>query len=177
MTNPLMSIMGWYAVALDSMRITERVINKDMRAAITNRHVFRRHESKEISLASIKGAERELADLVVLSLVATFERTLRDHVMERPGRIIVSDDPVDAAIHEAILNDIEYWRIADRLIGIFEKRIGSDLRGQVRQIIGYRNWVAHGRATAIPPDGNVAPQFAFEQLTGFLERTGIIDPA
>ena len=177
MINPLQSIMDWYIVAVDCMRVTERVIKKDLRVAVTNRHVFRRHGSKEISLTSIEVAEEELADLVVLSLVATFERTLRDHVMERPGRIIVSDDPVDAAIHEEILNDIEYWRIADRLIGIFETRVGPELRGRVKQIVGYRNWVAHGRATSIPPDGNVVPGDAFDQLSGFLISAGIIDPA
>ncbi len=168
--------MDWYTVAVDCMRVTERVINKDIRDAITSRHVFRRHQSKERSLIGIDGAEKELADLIVLSLVATFERTLRDYIMQKPDRIIVSDDPVDEAIHEAILHDIEYWRIADRLIGIFQGQVAALHMGQVKQIVGYRNWVAHGRPTTIPPDGNVAPQFAFKPLTSLLESVRIVDP-
>jgi len=115
-----------------------------------------------------------LNDLVVLSLVATFERTLRDFVMGRPGCMLASGDPIDEAIHSAILNDVEYWRIADRLIGIFRGPVAPALIGQIRQIIGYRNWVAHGRATVDPPDGNVAPQFAYDELTRFLLASRII---
>jgi hypothetical protein len=174
MTNPLKPIMDWPRIVLDSMRVTSRVLRKDIRQAVTARHVFR-YEPVASSLQRIKDAEKELDNLVVLGLVATFERTLRDYIMERPGRIIVSDDPTDEAIHSAILNDIEYWRIADRLIGIFKAQVTTDLQGRVKQIIGYRNWVAHGRATSVPPDGNVAPQFAFEELSAFLLAAGIID--
>jgi hypothetical protein len=175
MTNPLIAIMDWYKVALDSMRVTARVIRKDIKNAITNRHVLYHEPSKEQSLARIEVAEEELSNLVVLSLVATFERTLRDYAMERPGRIIVSDDPVDAAIHEAILNDIEYWRIADRLITLFQTHVTPEHLGHVKQIIGYRNWVAHGRSTPIPPDGKVIPKVAFEALSRFLSLAAIID--
>jgi hypothetical protein len=49
------------------------------------------------------------------------------------------------------------------------------LIGQVKQIIGYRNWVAHGRATSDPPDGNVTPQAAFNRLSEFLRLAGIIE--
>jgi len=52
----------------------------------------------------------------------------------------------------------------------------SRIGGQVKQIVGYRNWVAHGRSTAEPPDGNVSPRMAFEQLTRFLIEAGIVDP-
>jgi hypothetical protein len=176
MTNPLSPVMAWYEILRDSMRVTSRVIRKEIRGAITDKHAFH-YEQSDVSLLRLSGANQELDDLVVLSLVATFERTLRDFVMERPGRIIVSDDPIDEAIHSAILSDIEYWRIADRLIGIFKVQVTSDLQGQIKQIVGYRNWVAHGRATAIPPDGNVPPQFAFEKLSEFLLAVGIIDSA
>jgi hypothetical protein len=174
MTNPLSPVMDWYEIVRDGMRVTARVIRKEIPKAITDKHVFH-YEPAPASLQRLSDANQELDDLVVLSLVATFERAMRDYIMEKPGRMIVSDDPVDNAIHEAILNDIEYWRIADRLIEVFKTQIQPMHMGLIKQIVGYRNWVAHGRATAIPPDGNVAPQFAFEQLTGFLERAGIID--
>jgi hypothetical protein len=174
MTNPLAPIMEWYEVALDSMKVSTRVITKDIRGAVTKRHVFH-GEAREQSLRRIARAEGELSDLVVLSLVATFERTLRDFMVSRSGRLLEGGDPVDLALHAAVISDIEYWRIADRLIVIFKDHVEPDHLGRVKQIIGYRNWVAHGRATKEPPDGNVTPRVAFEQLAGFLSKAGIID--
>ena len=157
MTNPLDPTMAWFEVIKDSMKATDRVISRRIPRAVTKRHVFH-PTTPEDSLQKLEEAAKELNDLVVLGLVATFERTLRDFVMRRPACLLVGGDPIDAAIHAAILNDVEYWRIADRLIGVFRGRVTPELLGEVKQIIGYRNWVAHGRATTDPPDGNVTSQ-------------------
>jgi hypothetical protein len=172
--NPLSPIMAWYKVIRDAMRVSARVLRQEIPGVITDKHVFHYEPALE-SLQRLSDANGELDDLVVLSLVATFERTLRDFVMTRPAKILVGGDAIDEAIHSEILKDVEYWRIADRLAGVFKGRVEAGRLGQVKQIVGYRNWIAHGRATATPPDGNVAPQFAYEQLTGFLHLAGIID--
>lgn len=174
MTNPLSPIMGWYEVAQDSMRVTTRVITKKIEVAVTRRHVFH-GEDPDRSLSRIGEAEGELADLVVLSLAATFERTLRDFMTRRADRLL-GGDPLDLAIHAAVVSDIEYWRLVDRLVSVFKGQVEPIVLGQVKQIVGYRNWVAHGRSTAEPPDGNVSPRMAFEPLTRFLIEAGIVDP-
>jgi len=97
--------MGWYEVAQDSMRVTTRVITKKIEVAVTRRHVFH-GEDPDRSLSRIGEAEGELADLVVLSLAATFERTLRDFMTRRADRLL-GGDPLDLAIHAAVVSDIE----------------------------------------------------------------------
>jgi hypothetical protein len=174
MNDPLAPIMAWYTIVRDSMRVTSRVLNKEIRQAITDKHIFH-YEPKPVSLERLSGANRELDDLVVLSLVATFERTLRDFIMARPACLLASGDPIDDAIHKSILIDVEYWRIADRLLEVFKGSISPTHLGSVKQIVGYRNWVAHGRSSATPPDGNVSPQFAYGQLSRFLMDAGIVD--
>ncbi len=40
MTNPPDPVMAWYEIIRDSLRVTARVIRKDLPTAITNKHVF-----------------------------------------------------------------------------------------------------------------------------------------
>jgi hypothetical protein len=173
MTNPLAPIMGWYRISLDCMNVTIRVINQRIPKAIIRKHVFH-NEPESSCLESIEKARNELEDLVVLSLVATFERTLREFVMERP-RGILGGGPIDDAIHSEIMKDIEYWNLPERLIGVFQEHIESTHRGLVKQIIGYRNWVAHGKKTEIPPSGSISPEKAFKHLSDFLVKAKLID--
>jgi len=45
------------------------------------------------------------------------------------------------------------------------------VRGQVKQVIDYRNWVAHGQTLAKPGPTNVVPVKAHQVLTAFLVQT------
>ncbi len=173
MTNPLVPVMDWYEIVRDGMRVTARVIRKEIPGAIVEKHVFH-YEPPAESLRRLADADRELDDLVVLSLVAIFERALRDYLMGRTTIRLGGGDAIDEAVRAEVLNQIEYWRISDRLIGVFRSRVDGKVLGMVKQIIGYRNWVAHGRASAGPPGGNVAPQIAFETLTAFLDKAGLL---
>jgi hypothetical protein len=172
MRNPLQDVIDWHIVADDSLRVVQRVLNEKLRGPITSRHVFTKL-STERSLELLDQARLELADLVVLSLVATFERLLRDFVVERTRQLWQGTEPVDARILAAIEDDQEYWRISDRMMGLFAGPVPSELTGQVKQVIGYRNWVAHGRKSSDPPDGNITPQVAYGKLSGFLEAAGV----
>ena len=50
------------------------------------------------------------------------------------------------------------------------------MRGQVKQIIDYRNWVAHGQTLAKPAPTNVVPVKAHQVLTDFLLQADVIMP-
>jgi hypothetical protein len=171
MTNPLDPVMDWYRTANDSMRVTERALNKNIKEAFTARHVFSTLAVAE-SRRRIEAAKQELGRVVVLMLVAVFERTLRDFLLDIPRSAISSAEPVHQAVREAVLDDIEFWRSED-VIDVFQA-VPKDLRGLIKNIIKYRNWVAHGHWLAKPPPANIDPVMAYRRLSEFLQKAGLI---
>jgi hypothetical protein len=173
MANPLDPVIEWYRTALDSMRVTQRALNQGITGAVTNRHVFFSQALTE-STARLKGAKKELEQLVVLALVAIFERTLRDYLVQMPLTSLPPGDPHGDAVRAEIIQDLEFWNIS-RVIGVFPA-VDSAVRGQVKQIMDYRNWVAHGHTLAKSAPANVVPVKAHQQLTAFLLQAGVITP-
>src|SRR5262245_26383037 len=112
MSNPLDPVMDWYRTAYDSMRITQRVLEKDIGGAVTSKHRFWT-EAREGSIEQIKQAKTELDCLVVLALAAIFERTLRDYLVGFPRykrpRKKTDRDHLEAVITR-INQDIERWK-------------------------------------------------------------------
>jgi len=173
MSNPLDPIMEWHIVALDSMRITARVLEKEIRSAITSKHVFYAQPIPE-SLERVEEAKAQVADLAVLALVATFERAVRDFLGGLQRNSTPGENPIDEAVRTELLSDLEYWNLSDRILRVFGNQIPGPVIGQVRQIVEYRNWVAHGRSKNKPPSAKVVPQFAYRTLSEFLTRSGIV---
>ncbi len=173
MSNPLDPIMEWNVVALDSMRVADRVLNKGLRDAVLPKHTFY-GDPVDSSRRRIEAAKTQVADLVVLSLVATFERTLRDHLAGLSRLSPPASDEVDDGLRRQILADLEYWKMAEEVLPLFSGKVDGKTIGQVKQTIDYRNWVAHGRSSQRPPKSNVVPQFAYKTLTDFLTQAGLI---
>ena len=175
MSNPLDPIMDWYRVVLDGLRVTSRVIDESTPNVITTRHTFFA-ETGPTSLDRIERAKLQLADLVVLGLVSTFERAVRDALASLPrvASAPAVSDSVDRLMKAQILADLEFWKLSEEVLAIFATRVDSDLIGQVKQAISFRNWVAHGRSAARPPKSDVNPQFAYRSLTAFLRQAGLL---
>ncbi len=173
MTNPLDAVLDWYNVARDSMRVTARVLDKDPRNIITNRHVFYAqpvNQAKE----QLEEAKERLDDLVVLAFAATFERALRDYLKQLGTNLITPGDALNDLVRAAVQDDVEFWKNSERLIEVFKPRASPNLIGQVKQIMDFRNWVAHGRRTDRPAPSNVVPQFAYRTLSDFLSAAGLV---
>ena len=172
MDNPLDPVIDWYHTANDSLRITRRVLIQGIPNAVTTKHSSFFGHPVPASAAKLGSAKNELDRLVVLALTAVFERTLRDHLVQIPRNAIVPGDIVVEAVREQILEDIEYWNISSRVIDVFQT-VDPAVRGLARQIIDYRNWVAHGRTLTEPAPSNVIPIKAHQNLTEFLKQAGI----
>jgi hypothetical protein len=173
MSNPLDPIMAWHGVALDSMRITSRVLEKEIGLAIAPKHIFYGQPTSEC-LERVEEAKAQVADLAVLALVATFERGVRDFLGALPRNSTPGGNPVDEAVRKELLGDLEYWNLSDRILRVFGNQVPATVIGQVRQIIEYRNWIAHGRSESKPPSARVVPQFAYRTLSEFLRLSGIV---
>ena len=172
MANPLDPVMEWFRTALDSMRVTQRTLKKELPGAITYRHVFFKQPLTDCT-ERLQAATEELERLVVLALTAIFERTLRDYLVQMPLIGLPPGDPHGDAVRDEIIKDIEFWNISTRVTEVFPG-VDPAVRGQVKQIIDYRNWVAHGQTIAKPAPTNVVPVKAYEVLTTFLLQARVI---
>src|SRR5260370_38698373 len=83
MANPLDPVMEWFRTALDSMRVTQRTLNKGLAGAVTSRHVFYRQPLTDCT-ARLDAATQALDRLGGLALTPIFERTPRDYPGQTP---------------------------------------------------------------------------------------------
>lgn len=174
MANPLDPVMSWYRTALDSIRVTQRTLSQGIAGAVTDKHVFFGQPLADCT-SLLDSAKEELERLVVLALTAIFERTLRDYLIQYPQTALPPGDPHRDAVREEMIKDIEFWNISARVVEVFPA-VDTNLRGQIKQIIDYRNWVAHGHTLAKPAPSNIVPGKAHQQLTDFLVQAGVITP-
>lgn len=175
MANPLDPIMEWHDTAVDSIRITQRVVRNSIAGAITSKHSLLALTPQE-RLERLEKAKEELNHLVVLALTATFERTLRDHLARIPDQATLDGKPLPETVKQGILLDIERWVFKDRLVEIFDT-VNPQVKGDVKQVIGFRDWVAHGHKINKPPPMQVEAKSAYERLTKFLFEAGIVPPS
>ena len=173
MSNPLDPVLRWYTTAKDSIRVTRRVIDTGIANAVTSKHVFHVMTQTENETA-LDQAQEELERLVVLGLVAIFERSLRDHLSALPIIPVVTGVPLHDSVRIQIIRDMEFWHIERILLESLFTAVDPLLKGQVKQIIDYRNWVAHGHTRSQPPPLVISPVIAHQRLTDFLTQAKVI---
>jgi hypothetical protein len=167
MINPLNATMDWYHTVFDSMRLSRRAITKNMRTAINRKFAFA-GKPKEEAIAMIDQSEKELNHVVILALVAAFESTVRKHLVD-----LIASNELPQRVRKTISKSIDRWRLSSQLIDVCDN---PSIRGEVKQLVGYRDWVAHGGHLLdkpLPP--NVRPVDAHKRLTRFLVEVGIIE--
>lgn len=170
--NPLDGILEWYQSVLDALRVTTRVVNKKISDAITDRHVYFGLPDSE-SRKKLGIAKAELDNLVVLAMVAVFERVLRDHVLRTVASAFPGSNPTIAAIGSELAKDAEFWNVSSRLIDVFVI-VPEDIRGNAKQLVEFRNWVAHAHFLANPPPMNAEPNMSHQRLSEFLKLANLI---
>lgn len=170
--NPLDGILEWYQTVLDALRVTTRVIDRKIPDAITNRRVFFVLSDEE-SKKKLGDAKTELDNLVVLAMVAVFERLLRDRVIAMVAAAFPGANPSTDAIGSELAKDAEFWNVSSRLIDVFVT-VPEDIRGNAKQLVDFRNWVAHAHFLAHPSPINAEPKMAHRRLSEFLRLANLI---
>ena len=121
----------------------------------------------------LDAAQTEVDDAAILSLYATFEAGLRDHVAQQAQLLHGAQQPspdFGIALATSFSEYCERNRMDD-IAGLFASAAGQVLVAQAGNIRTYRHWLAHGRRWAQPP--NVTPAFAYQTLTAFLQAAGL----
>ena len=173
MNNSLDGTLRWYLVARDALRVTRRVFDRKTLDIIMAKHCFF-HHSREDAIKEIDKTELDLNNSAVVALVAAFERSFRDHLQTILKNSLLENGPVIAAMKIEFKDEIEYWNLKDPIIDkIFNLQVEPDLRGQVKQIIVYRNAVAHGHPIDGDPPEYSKPKTVHKRLTEFMRQCGV----
>jgi hypothetical protein len=204
MTNPLDPIIAKFRLISDAARVVIRIIENGADKAITdyNKVVAGNLQptdftplmnwailSKYAAFHGLPSADAvnqltksvtELDRLVVVELAAVFERTLRNHLTQSAAVWLPSQNKGDEqfVFRELVTEKIEKFEFKSELIDLFPAVdvIDLKLRMKAKQVVEFRNWVAHGKHTdpTAKQPSNVTAEDAYQYLTGFLKAAKIV---
>jgi hypothetical protein len=165
LSNPLPAIWQAVSVDTDAYKITIRVLvrspshpHTECQQALENFQRNLREDTlfegkKALSLLQTTNGKpsqerEEIEGLLVLGLWATFERFLRDYLLEK-GTVLKQIQPAPFAdsLYKQFAKNVERWEPRDILDllkdSLFTTPILADLIGEAKHILDYRNKVAH----------------------------------
>ncbi len=149
-SNPLPPILEAYETAKDSFKIAKRAIQTQTPQARTRLLQRTGVENTTLSEAQrrLEDSQRESNALFVLALWATFERFLRDYLQQKGTELLHIKPPIlGNSVYEHFEKEVEFWKTTEILEFLKESlfRHQPDLIGQAKQILAYRDWIAHGK--------------------------------
>ena len=168
------TIWSWYIAGIDSLRLVQRMQrNRESFPRLTERGFESIYERSPIEVEqALDEAQVWVENLVVLHLVAVFERILRRQISAEIDAARRLDRPVQNIVLKVCRGESEYWRLGGEVLDVFPS-VDANLRGQVKQIVQFRDWIAHGRHVDEDPPIAVTPHFAKETLAKFLHQANL----
>jgi len=172
--NPLDEIWEWYEVTRDSLRLALRLIKTSISSTIPSNVIlkiapesFQSAPLDEVRRKLQQAEHKLLDDLAIVALWASFEQQLLDHLEQVVKRTLKQKgrNRLQQRVLQECLAELRYWRF-EEVLDLYKEIIDSQLVGDVKQVLQYRNWVAHGRTSRMPP--NIIPRIAYERLKDFL---------
>lgn len=165
--NVVKDVFSVYEVLKDSIKVARRSINNEI-YTLHSRTIFW-GEKKDVMLDLLSGTEEELDDIMILSLFASFERELRVFIQGMIDVYTSKPTMTIARIMSLATNSIERWAVND-MIEVFSDVVDVNLRGQIKQIYEYRNWVAHGKSQNKLPSASTDPKTVQISLINFITQ-------
>ena len=170
-SNPLKRVWLVYQASRDALKVTKQTITHDDKEILLFRTTFESQnpiEAKQIIEDSLK----EVEDLFVLSLWSTYERFVRNY-LQRKGTTLQMTQPQALAypIYDYFCDEVEFWK-SNQILDLLKKSLfttNSHLIGKAKQILTYRDWVAHGKNPNKYPSSNITARFAYKVLNEIVE--------
>jgi hypothetical protein len=181
-SNPLPVVWEAFQATTDGLRMAERAM-RPLRAEnvdcqrelcfyqqrLLKRLLFDTHSNVALLL---QRSEEESQDLFILGLWATFERFLRTYLQHKGEALKQHVQPSALAdsLYQHFHKEAEYWKPVEILDflkdSLFPTEEGRNLIGLAKQILEYRDWVAHGKnPNRLPSAKNLKPKVAYETLS------------
>jgi len=164
-SNPLMPVWDIYKASKNCFRITKNVVKHHERDSFLQDTDFISKDKNEIFEIIGKGL-KESKDLFVVDLWATFERFIRDYLQDKALKLQqVYPTTIGGSMYLYVEGEIEFWKPEDILEKILKNTLSpsSYLVGQAKQILQYRNWIAHGK-NPNKTTARITPEFAHQVL-------------
>ena len=168
-TDYILSIYQNYLTVKDSIKVTRRSLSKEI-SILHNRTLFEGLKSTEAN-QKLENAGKEFSDLTVLALFASFERRLRDEISIKSSKLQeIIPAELGNRINELAQKEIKRWQIIE-IIDLFDFAVDGSVRGKMKQILEYRNWIAHGKNPGkLPSIRNVEPKTTYETIAVFINQ-------
>ncbi|MCK4814596.1 hypothetical protein KA005_02405 [bacterium] len=165
--NPLDPIWKVYEVTKDCLKVTQRTVNRSDECLLRETEFI--GNSAQQSMEWITKSRSESDNFIIMSLWASFERTIISYLQEK-GRKILEAQPISFSqvLYNKFEKEVEYWRIED-VLNLFKQNIDSRLIGDAKNIKRHRDWIAHRNPNRRSP-GKVTPIFAYRILSKILAQ-------
>lgn len=165
--NPLNPIWKVYEVTKDCLKVTQRTVNRSDECLLRETEFI--GNSVQQSMEWITKSRSESDNFIIMSLWASFERTIISYLQEK-GRKILEARPISFShvLYNKFEKEVEYWRIED-VLNLFKQNIDSRLIGDAKNIKKHRDWIAHRNPNRRSP-GKVTPIFAYRILSNILAQ-------
>jgi hypothetical protein len=102
----------------------------------------------------------------------SYERFLR-HELQTRGRCLCLNQPLalGQALYEHFEKEVEFWKTGEILDFLKDSLFNQQtmLIGHAKQILAYRDWVAHGKNPNRPPATDMKPLAAYKTLNNIVE--------
>lgn len=162
-------VFASYETIRDSMKIARRSVNRRA-ATLQSGTVFLGRRQDE-AIEQLGVVAEEFDEIMVLSLFAAFERELRLSLQTAVYDNVQKTSLTIQRTAEESVQSIERWTIGD-MVDLLQDVVPSQLRGSVKQLHEYRNWVAHGKNPDRPPSVRTDPKATYFILEDFINSVG-----
>jgi len=143
-SNPLIPILKAYEISTDCFKVAKRAVKQQQSNLFADSNWLNRQNAHE----DIDKTATEVSDLFVFSLWAAFERFVITYLQTKAIGLQKTVVPITLAnpLSEYVQKEMEYWTpkgILDLLKNV--QSIDKNTIGKAKQILEYRNWIAHGK--------------------------------
>ena len=162
--TPLDAVWEWYEYARDSIGLAAHQVECDP-YGIPRSLIFAAAVD-EPPLEGLSRAQAELDDLTVLALFAVFEQAVLERLLRASASVKGrATTGLEAALSARAFRGLDRWPL-EGVLDVCKAAVDAAVVGLVKQVKGYRDWVAHGKRGA--PDARIDPRAAYDRLSDFL---------
>jgi hypothetical protein len=165
-------VLTTYNVINESLEMIKTLAPKPIDPAIVEKTFAKGKSAAEIG-TTIDRQRKEFNDVMVASLFAAFERELRQAFLNAVNTDWSAHSPTMLNIKGISTDAIERWAILD-MVAALRDVVDGDLRGKVKEIYAYRNWVAHGKNSRRTPAQQFYPRSVFMELSRFIQQAATV---